>query len=103
MLAKFHQYLNGFPPSVELAKAFQVQSVSRKPRTLARYGATIKSFMKWYGEPMDDFGIKVPKTLPPYTEDSDVDKVRRAFKNKETHKGTIVRDTLLLDLGLGTG
>ena len=37
------------------------------------------------------------------TEDSDVDKVRSAFENEETHRGTIVRDTLLPDLGLSTG
>ncbi|UCG55388.1 MAG: tyrosine-type recombinase/integrase [Dehalococcoidia bacterium] len=103
LLAKFHQYLNSYPPSAELAKGFLVQYTSRKPRTLARYGATIKAFMKWYGEPMDDFRVKVPKTLPPYTKDSDVDKIRHAFKNKKTHKSTIVRETLLLDLGLSTG
>jgi len=103
LLAKFHQHLNGFPPSVELAKGFLAGYASRKPRTLARYAATIKAFMKWYGEPMDDFRVRVPRTLPPYTEDSDVDKVRQAFENKRTHKGSIVRDTLLLDLALGTG
>jgi hypothetical protein len=35
----------------------------------------IQSFMKWYGEPVDDVKIKVPKTRPPYIEDSDVEKV----------------------------
>ena len=103
LLAKFRQYLNGFPPSVELAKGFLAQYASRKPRTLARYGATIKAFMKWYGVPMDDFRVKVPKTLPPYTEDSDVDKVRQAIQNKKTHKGCMVRDALLLDSALITG
>ena len=25
--------------------------------------------MKWYGEPMDNLKVKIPKSLPPYTED----------------------------------
>jgi len=103
LLDKLHQYLNSYPPSVALAKGFLAQYAGRKPRTLARYGATIKSFMKWYGEPMDDFKVRVPKTIPPYTEDSDVDKVRSAFENKKTHKGCIVRDTLLVDLAVNSG
>jgi len=103
LLSKFHQYLNGHPPSTELAKGFLSQYANRKPRTLARYAATIKSFMKWYGEPMDDFRIKIPRSLPPYTEDSDLDKLRQAIANKKTHKGTIARDSLLVDLALSTG
>jgi len=103
LLAKFHSYLNNYPPSPELAKGFLSQYSSKKPRTLARYAATIKSFMKWYGEPMDDFKVKVPKTLPPYTEDSDIEKLFAAVENKKTHKGCIVRDSLLVALALKTG
>jgi integrase/recombinase XerD len=103
LLARFHQYLNSYPPSPELAKGFLAQYVDRKPRTLARYGATIKSFMQWYGQPVDDFKVRIPRTLPPYTEDSDVDKVRCAFEDKATHKGIITRDVLLFDLALTTG
>jgi len=103
LLVKFHEYLNSYPPSPELAKGFLTQYASKKPRMLARYGATIKSFMAWYGQPIDDFRVRIPKALPPYTEDSDVDKVRRAFESKATHKGCITRDVLLIDLALTTG
>jgi hypothetical protein len=51
LLAKFHSYLNGSQPSPELAKGFLSQFSGKKPGTLARYATTIKSFMKWYGEP----------------------------------------------------
>jgi integrase/recombinase XerD len=103
LLAKFQQYLNGERPSAELAKVFLSYYAGRKPATLARYAATIKSFMKWYGEPIDNFRVRVPKTLPPYTEDSDVDKLRQAISDKKTHRGKIIRDRLLVDLGLDTG
>ena len=103
LLAKFHEYLNGFPPSSELAKGFLSQYVDRKPRTQARYASTIKSFMKWYGEPLEDYRVRLPKTLPSYTEDSEVDQLFNAIENKYTHKGCIVRDTLLVSLALKSG
>jgi integrase/recombinase XerD len=103
LLAKFHSHLNGSQPSPELAKGFISQYSSKKPGTLARYAATIKSFMKWCGEPMDNFKVKVPKTLPPYTDNSDIEKLFAAAENKMTHKGSIVRDSLLLALALKTG
>ena len=37
MLAKLKEYLNGCPPSPELAKGFLSQFANRKPRTLYRY------------------------------------------------------------------
>ena len=63
ILAKFKQYLNQFPPSSEIAKTFLAPFADRKPRTLYRYAQMIKAFMKWYGEPMNDFHVKVPKCL----------------------------------------
>ncbi|MFC2006350.1 tyrosine-type recombinase/integrase [Chloroflexota bacterium] len=59
--------------------------------------------MKWYGEPMDDFRVKIPKTLPPYTEDSEIERLFSAIENKKTHKGCIVRDSLMATLALKTG
>jgi len=100
LLSKFKEYLNGFPPSPELAKSFLAQYANRKPRTLYRYAQMIRVFMKWYGEPMDDFKVRVPKTLPPYTKDSDVEKLFDAIENKATHRGCIIRDSLLVALAL---
>jgi len=103
ILTKFHSYLNDSKPSPELAKGFLSQYSSKKPRTRARYATIVKSFMKWCGQPIDDFRVKVPKTLPPYTEDSDIQKLFNAIEHKQTHKGCIVRDSLLVELGLKTG
>ena len=64
MLTKLKEYLNGCPPSPELAKGFLSQFANRKPRTLYRYTQMIRVFMKWYGEPMNDFRVKVPKNIP---------------------------------------
>src|SRR3989304_20847 len=63
----------------------------------------IKAFMKWYGQPIDDVKIKVPKTLPPYTETDDVEKVLAAAANKRSHKDRIERDRLLVMLDWKTG
>jgi len=42
MLARFQEYLNGYPPSSELAKDFLAQYADRKPRTLYRYVQMIR-------------------------------------------------------------
>ncbi|MFC2066816.1 tyrosine-type recombinase/integrase [Chloroflexota bacterium] len=103
ILTKFKQHLNEFPPSPELAKGFLAQYSDRKSRTLYRYAQMIRVFMKWYGEPMDDFKVKIPKTLPSYTEDSEIEKLFNAIENKKTHKSCIVRDNLMVALALKTG
>ena len=103
MLGLFKEYLNGYPPSPELAKGFLAQYSDKKARTLYRYSQMIKMFMAWYGEPIDDFKVKIPKTLPQYTEDKDIEKLFQAIENKRSHKGCIVRDTLIVELALKTG
>jgi hypothetical protein len=62
--------------------------------TLYRYTHMIKGFMKWYGEPLVDVNIKVPKTLPLYTEDVDIEKLLDAVVAKKTHKRVIASDKL---------
>ncbi len=59
--------------------------------------------MKWYGEPMTDFKVKVPKSLPPYIKDNDIERLFAAIEHKKTHKGGIVRDALMTALALKTG
>jgi len=103
VLARFKEYLNGYPLSAELAKGFLTQYADRKPRTLYRYAMMLKVFMKWYGEPMNGFRVKIPKTLPPYTKDSEVERLLSAIGNKRSHKGCIVRDTLIVEVALKTG
>jgi hypothetical protein len=91
-------YLGEMPPSAGAAKGFLAQFASKKPRTLYRYAQMVKAFMKWYGEPIDDLRIRVPKTIPQYTEDEDVAKLVKKIETKKTHKGTVPRDILLVEL-----
>ena len=103
MLSRFMANLGSYPPSPEMAKSFLAQYANRKPRTLYRYTQMLRGFMKWYGQPIDDVKIKVSKTLPPYTENSVIEKFIAAIANKQTHKGSIVRDILLVELDRKTG
>ena len=103
LLSKFCEYLGNYPPSPELAKGFLAQYVNHKPTTFARYSATIKAFMKWYGQPIEDLRVRIPRTLPPYTEDSDIEKLLKAIENKKTHKSCILRDSLLIAVADKTG
>jgi integrase len=102
-LAKLKDCLGNFPPSAELARSFVAQFADRQPRTLYRYAQMVKAFMKWYGEPLSDLKIKVPKSIPKYTDDDVISRVRQAIESKKTHKGSVKRDILLFDLALNSG
>jgi integrase len=103
ILSRFIDSLGAYPPSPELAKNILAQYSNRKAPTLYRYAQMIKSFMKWYGEPIDDVKIKVPKTLPPYIEDKDVEKILAIIPEKRSHKGCIERDQLMVLLDWRSG
>ncbi len=103
MLTRFKECLGDYPPSPELVKSFLAQYIDRKPRTLYRYAQMLRVFMKWYGEPMEDFKVKVPKSLPPYTEDAEIERLFHVIENKKTHRSTIVRDSLMVKLALKSG
>jgi len=103
VLSHFMSYLGAYPPSPELAKSFLAQYTNRKVRTLYRYTQMIRGFMKWYGEPIDDVKIKVPKTLPPYTEDRDIEKLLAVIPKKRSHKDCVERDQLMVLLAWRSG
>lgn len=103
ILNRFKAYLGQFPPSAELAKGFLAPYAARQPRTLSRYAQMIKAFMRWYGESIEDLKVKIPRSIPKYTEDSALNQVREALANKKTHKGCITRDLLLFDLDHQSG
>jgi integrase len=104
MVRKFViEFLAGRKPSSALAKDFLSRYADRKSRTLYRYASMIRPFMKWYGEPIDDVRIKVPKSLPPFTEDSELDKLLDAMKSKKSLKKSIMRDVLLVEMDVKTG
>lgn len=102
-LDRFMSHLGNYPPSAELAKSFLAEYADKMPRTMYRYTQMIKGFMKWYGEPLDDLKIKIPKSVPKYTEDESIASIRTAIESKKTHKGCIVRDLLLFDLARMSG
>ena len=62
----------------------------------------MKVFFKWYGEDLD-INIRVPKVLPSYVEKTDIEKLLEALRSKKSHKKTIDRDILLIDLAIHTG
>ena len=103
ILALLQKHLGDYPPSTELAKGFLAQFADHQPRTLYRYAQMIKAFMKWYGEPILDLKIKVPKSIPQYTDEETVNKVREAIGQKKTHKKCILRDELLFDFDRQSG
>ena len=102
VLNHFHNYIGEFPPTPEIAKSFLSTFKDRKPTTIARYVAILKVFFKWYGEELD-IKIRVPKILPSYVENTDIERLLEAMRNKRSRKDTIDRDILLVYLAIHTG
>jgi len=102
VLNKFQQFLDGEPPSSMLAKNFLTRWSKRKPRTLHKNLSIIKGFLDWYGEEID-LKVKIPHQLPEYVEEKNIQKLIEAIKKKRTHKGSIKRDLLLVELAYGSG
>ena len=96
-------FLGQFPPSPELAKGFLARYADYNAHTLYRYTQMITAFMKWYGEPLTDVHIKIPKSLPSYIEDEDIEKLLAVIGDKRSHKGVIERDRLLVEVAYKTG
>ncbi|MFC1982930.1 tyrosine-type recombinase/integrase [Chloroflexota bacterium] len=103
LLVKFREFLGDSRPSQSLAKEFISGYHHRSLSTQARYLATIKGFMRWYGEPIDEVKIKVPRRLPQYVEDDQIEKLLSSIKDKKSHKRNIERDLLIVELYLKTG
>ncbi|HEX9976854.1 MAG TPA: tyrosine-type recombinase/integrase [Dehalococcoidales bacterium] len=103
LLDKFTIFLAGQHPSAVQAKAFLAGYAGRQPRTVYRYLQMLRPFLKWCGDPITDLKIKIPKSLPPYTDDSQVESLRAQVRNKKSHKSLIERDLLLIDTAGKTG
>ncbi len=85
-----------------LAKNFLTKWSRRKPTTLYKYLSIIKGFLDWYGEEIN-LKVKIPHQLPEYVEDESIEKLIEAIKKKDTHKRSINRDILLLELAYSSG
>jgi len=102
VLSHFREYLGEFPPSPEIAAAFLAQFADHKTTTLYRYHSIVKTFMEWYGEPLDS-KIRLPQTIPDYVKSDDIEKLKEAMKSKKTHKKVIERNLLVIELAIKTG
>ena len=102
VLDYFDDFLGNYPPSALLARISIAKFSNRKAATLYKYTTIIKGFMRWYGE---DFNVttKLPHQLPPYVEDDDIKKLIEPIENKQTHKESIPRDILLVEVAYGSG
>jgi len=103
LLDKFKVFLGSSGPTPSLAKEFISGYYHCSLSTQARYTATIKGFMRYYGEPIDDVKIKVPKHLPQYVESGQIESLLSSIENKKSHKGSIERDLLIVELYLKSG
>jgi integrase/recombinase XerD len=102
LLARFKDYLGQYPPSETSCKAFLAQYNNLKPHTWYNYVGEMKRFMSWYGEGLT-LKAKLPKSIPTYHEDKDIEAILSVIQLKKTHKKVIARDTLLVELGWRTG
>ena len=57
--------------------------------------------MSWHGEPIDDLKVKVPKSIPKYTDDYAIEKVRAAIENKKTLKAALPGTSFTFDWNVG--
>ena len=85
LLTNFKNFLGSYPPSAELAKGFLAQYTGLKPHTWYNYVGELKRFMAWYGEAIT-LKAKLPKSLPTYHEDQDVEALLAVIQLKKTHK-----------------
>ena len=102
LLGHFETFLGSNPPASELATSFLARFSALTSNTMYRYHSIINSFMTWYGERLES-KVKVPKTLPQYIEDVEVEKLKDALRQNLSHKGVIERNLLLVDLMANTG
>ncbi len=102
LLTRFKDFLGSYPPSAELAKGFLAQYTGLKPHTWYNYVGELKRFMTWYGEGIT-LKAKLPKSLPTYHEDQDIEALLAVIQLKKTHKQKMPRDTLLVELDWRTG
>ena len=102
LLQKFKEFLGEYPPSAQLARSFLSQFADRKSSTLRRYATRLRPFMEWYGEKLN-LKIKTSQSLPPKVRDEEIQKLLEAVKAKTTHKKSIERDTLLIEMAALSG
>ena len=102
VLDDFKGFLSNHPPSALLAKNFLGKWQNSKPSTLYKYVGIIRGFLVWYGEELN-LKVKLEKLLPDYVDDNDIKKLLVVLDNKRSHKKSILRDKLLIELAYNSG
>jgi len=101
-LRKLEQYFCGHQPTQELARGFLLQYATMKPSTRRFYNRVVKEFMNWYGDAgRIDLNVPTPQDCSVSTQM--IEKLLQAIRSKRTHKCSIERDSLLIELTLETG
>jgi integrase/recombinase XerD len=103
LLNKFRSFVGQFPPTTDLAIQFLGQFADLKLNTKARYAFVLSAFFKWYNGEKLPIKIRVPKILPQYVPNEDIDRLIKAIKGKKSHKKSIERDVLLIETAKMTG
>lgn len=101
ILKQFQNFLEEYPPTPELVKYFLATFSNCKTSTLARYADILNAFLKWFEDQLDLI-TAVPKRSASYFEEEDIEKILRALRAKKSHRNTIIRDVLLIDLAIHT-
>ena len=63
----------------------------------------IQKFMTWYGQPLKGVNVKIPRDLPTYIEDEDIEKLLAGVDKKRSHMDNVERDRLLIKTAWRTG
>jgi integrase len=103
ILNKLEQYLNGGPPTQELARSFLLQHSTRRPSTRRFYSRVTKEFMNWY-EGLPDSAFVSPDARDDHSISREIiEHLLETVQRKKTHKSCVERDSLLIELTLETG
>ncbi len=88
--------------SPETAIEFLSRYSDRSQNTKARYCTIIRGFLNFQGIPFD-LRVKVPRQLPPFISQEEIDKLLDAIRAKRSHKGCLIRDLTLVETACKTG
>ena len=96
-------FVNTYPDvSPESALRYLSRYTHLSQNSKARYAGYLKGFLKYLGH---EFNLSVnrPHMLPQRVTDEDIQKLKEAVRNHQTHKSSVFRDLLLVDTAIKTG
>jgi integrase/recombinase XerD len=103
LLKRFQDFLAEHPPTKAQAKRFIAGFTDLSAGSVLRYASTIKGFMKFCGDPLDDLKLPHPKHVASYIKEEDYLKLLAAAGQKRSQKHLIPRDQLLVKLACFSG